>query len=213
MGPRLVASQPGPGIDRSDAVVQHNLPRSLNSFVGREQELRELGPILDSAPLVTLVGAGGVGKTRLARELARLHAANYADGAWLVELAELTEPELVAGAVAAAVGVPSVEPRDTVAALEEYLRDRHVLLVLDNCEHLVGACAELLSSLLRSCPELHVLATSREPLAITGEIIWLLRPLRLPDPNGQLSASKLTELAAVKLFVDRARAVNPSVDL
>ena len=154
-----------------------------------------------------------MGKTRLARELARLHAASYADGAWLVELAELTEPSRVADAVASVVGFPAAQPGDRVEALKEYLRHKQMLLVFDNCEHLVGACAELLSSLLRTCPRLHILATSREPLAITGEIIWLLRPLQLPDPNVRLSTDQLHELAAVKLFVERARAVNPSVDL
>jgi len=191
----------------------HNLPRALNSFVGREQEMRELGPILASAPVVTLVGAGGVGKTRLARELARVHAARYADGAWLVELAELAEPSLVAAAIAAVVGLPTVHARDTVAVLTDYLRPRHMLLVLDNCEHLIGACAELLIHLLRVCPQLHILATSREPLAINGEIIWLLRPLQLPDPDARLSVDEITELPAVKLFVERARAVNPSLNL
>ncbi len=213
IGPRLLATPPGTGVDRSEGVPRHNLPRSLNSFVGREAEMREIGVMLATAPLLTLVGAGGVGKTRLARELARLHAASYADGAWLVELAELTEPSRVADAVASVVGLPAAQPGDRVEALKEYLRHKQMLLVFDNCEHLVGACAELLSSLLRTCPRLHILATSREPLAITGEIIWLLRPLQLPDPNVRLSTDQLHELAAVKLFVERARAVNPSVDL
>jgi predicted ATPase/DNA-binding XRE family transcriptional regulator len=210
-GPRLLPSSPVSIRLGDDS--RHNLPRSLNSFVGRDQEMRELGPILETAPLVTVVGAGGVGKTRLGRELARMHAAAFADGAWLVELAELAEPALVAGAVAAAVGMPAVQPRDTLGALTEYLRHKHMLLVLDNCEHLVAACAELLSSLLRVCPNLHVLATSREPLAISGEIIWLLRPLQLPDANVPLSANQVTSTPAVKLFLERARAVNPSLDL
>jgi predicted ATPase/transcriptional regulator with XRE-family HTH domain len=199
--------------DRSSDASLHNLPRSLTSFVGREQEMRDLGPILASAPLVTLVGAGGVGKTRLARELARKHAVRYADGAWLVELAELADPSLLVGAVAGAVGVPPGQSQNSLEALTEYLRPKHMLLLLDNCEHLVAACAELLSSLLRICPHLHILTTSREPLAINGEIIWLVRPLQLPDPNLPLSASEITGLAAVQLFMERARAVNPSVKL
>jgi predicted ATPase/DNA-binding XRE family transcriptional regulator len=210
-GPRLLPSSPVSTRAGDDS--RHNLPRSLNSFVGREQEMAELAPILETAPLVTVVGAGGVGKSRLGRELARQHAAAFADGAWLVELAELAEPSLVAGAVAAAVGMPAIQPRDTLAVLTEYLRHKHMLLVLDNCEHLVTACAELLSSLLRVCPNLHVLATSREPLVINGEIIWLLRPLQLPDPNVVQSASQITSAAAAQLFLERARAVNPSLDL
>jgi non-specific serine/threonine protein kinase len=210
-GPRLLTDPPG-SILPIDA-PRHNLPRALNSFVGREQEVNELGTILASAPLVTLVGVGGVGKTRLARELAHVHAVAYADGAWLVELAELADPTLVAGAIAAAVGLATIDVRDTMSVLTDYLRPRHMLLVLDNCEHLIGACAELLSHLLRVCPHLHILATSREPVAINGEIIWLLRPLELPDPNTPLSAIEITDLAAVKLFVERARAVNPSISL
>jgi predicted ATPase len=207
--PRLVSAA------RSEAPEEprHNLPRALNSFVGRELEMHELGPILASAPLVTLVGAGGVGKTRLARELARVHAARYADGAWLVEFAELADPSLVAGAIAAIVGLPTVHAHDAVAVLTDYLRPRHMLLVLDNCEHLIGACADLLVQLLRVCPHLHILATSREPLAINGEILWLLRPLELPDPNARLSADEITSLPAIKLFVERAKAVNPSINL
>jgi non-specific serine/threonine protein kinase len=211
--PRPSTSVPRTIGDRSDTASRHNFPRSLNSFVGRDQELRELGPMLATAPLVSIVGAGGVGKTRLARELARRQAGAYADGAWLVELAELTEPSMVADAVAATVGLPLLQPALMVDALASYLRPRHMLLVLDNCEHVVGGCADLLSSLLRTCPELHVLATSREPLAISGEIIWLLRPLKLPDPNLTLSARQITDLPAVRLFVERARAVNPSLDL
>jgi predicted ATPase/transcriptional regulator with XRE-family HTH domain len=218
VGPRLISAPLTPGVDHSDAASRHNLPRSLNSFVGREAEMRELGSILTTAPLVTLVGAGGVGKTRLARELARLHAANYVDGAWLVELAELTDPSLITEAVASALGLPPARevvrrPGEQVSTLTQYLRDKHMLLVFDNCEHLVGACAELLSSLLRMCPQLHILATSREPLVISGEIIWLLRPFQLPDPKVPLSAGQLNQLAAVRLFVERARAVNSSIDL
>ncbi|MDQ6675227.1 MAG: helix-turn-helix domain-containing protein [Chloroflexota bacterium] len=186
----------------------HNLPRSLISIVGRELELVELAGALSTAPLLTLVGSGGVGKTRLAQELVRNQAATYADGSWLVELAGLTDPALVPGAVAAAVGLRDTHTQDMTQTLTEYLKPRHVLLVLDNCEHLADVCAQLVGALLGACPRLQVLATSRQPLAIAGEVIWRVPPLQLPDLQQSQSLEQIASAAAVQLFLERARAVN-----
>ncbi len=193
----------GEGVRRA----KHNLPRALTSFIGREPELAELGPILSSAPLLTLVGPGGVGKTRLAQELVRTHLADYADGCWVVELAGLADPALLPDAVAAALGLRDFHAGDTTAMLAEYLRSKQLLIVLDNCEHLIAACAELAARVLRVCPYLHVIATSREPLAITGETIWRVPPLEVPAQLDEL-CDELTQTPAVRLFVDRAQAVN-----
>jgi predicted ATPase/transcriptional regulator with XRE-family HTH domain len=187
----------------------HNLPRSINSFVGRERDVAELGPLIGQAPLVTLLGAGGIGKTRLAQEIARLQAGQFPDGAWLVQLAELTDPSMLADAIASAVGLHNGSTRNPGSLLAEYLRPKRLLLVLDNCEHLVGGCAEMVVQLLQDCPHLHVIATSRESLGIEGEIIWPVRSLEVPDLEAPLSTSQLARTPAVRLFVERATAVNP----
>jgi non-specific serine/threonine protein kinase len=186
----------------------HNLPRTLSSFIGRERELDELRLVLSTAPLLTLVGTGGVGKTRLALELAREQLANYADGVWLVELAGVVDAAVIPGAVANAVGLHDAEAHDVTVSLTEHLGPKHILLVLDNCEHLVDACARLAAHLLRRCPRLHILATSREPLAIDGEIAWRVPPLDLPDLLHGLSPEEMTRTAAVRLFVERVHAAN-----
>jgi non-specific serine/threonine protein kinase len=204
--PRREPAPAGPQPERP----KHNLPRSLTSFIGRERELRDLEQLLHEAPLLTLVGAGGVGKTRLAHELVRAQAGAYADGSWLVELASLVDPALVPGAVASAVGLRDFQARNTVDLLSEYLQPKQLLLVLDNCEHLVAACADLVAHLLRVCPGVRVLATSREPLALAGERIWSVPPLELPEPGQPVSAEQMARLAATRLFIERARAVNGS---
>jgi non-specific serine/threonine protein kinase len=178
----------------NDVAGQHNVPRSLTSFVGRDRELGELSALLESAPLLTLVGAGGVGKTRLAHELVRTRAGSYADGSWVVEVSELADSELLPGAAAEAVGLHDQHTRNVTGMLATYLERKHVLLLLDNCEHLIDACAELVAHLLRACPGLQVLATSREPLSIPGEVTFVVQPLELPT--------------AARLFVERATAAN-----
>jgi predicted ATPase/DNA-binding SARP family transcriptional activator len=176
------------------AELRHNLPAALASFVGRDRELAEVEQLLRERRLVTLTGLGGTGKTRLALEAARRQVDAWTDGVWLVDLTELGEESLVPGAVAAALGVPEEAPEQ----LMRHARPLELLLVLDNCEHVVDACAELVHSLLRACPNVRVLATSRVPLGVRGELDYALDPL--------------AEDAAVRLFLDRAAAVRRDVD-
>jgi non-specific serine/threonine protein kinase len=192
--------------------VRTNVPRLLTALFGREQEVAIIAQAMRTTPLVTLVGAGGIGKTRLAHELARRHASTYPDGAWLVELADLTDPATALGAVASAVGLGNARTPVSLEVLTEHLRTKHLLLILDNCDHLVSACADLVRHLLRACPDLHVLATSREPLAI-GELLWIVRPLEVPDARLEQSAEEIAATAAVRLFVDRARAISPRFEV
>ena len=157
---------------RSPGRPPHNLPSELSSFVGREKELPEVRRLLENNRLLTLTGSGGCGKSRLALAAASELVERFEDGVWMVELASLAELSLVPQAVAFTLGVRERPGRSLTEALSDYLRTRNLLLILDNCEHLVEACAELAEALLHSCPGLRVLATSREALGITGEISW-----------------------------------------
>jgi predicted ATPase/DNA-binding CsgD family transcriptional regulator len=189
------------------------LPLPLTSFVGRERELAEVRRLLRTVRLLTLTGTGGVGKTRLALTAAGALAGAYPDGVRLVELAALTDANLVPRAVAGVLGVPEQARRTLPDVLVDALRHRRLLLVLDNCERLVAACAALTDSLLRACPGLVILATSREPLGVAGEITWRVPSLLLPDPRVRWSIEQLTEYDAVQLFLERARAVVPDFAL
>jgi len=182
-----------------------NLPAPLTSFVGRDAELAELAGLMARHRLVTLVGAGGTGKTRLAGEAAADTSGAYPDGVWWVELASLGDADLVAGAVMAALGLEDTRP-DPVVRVIAYLRERQALLILDNCEHLLAAAADLTAAVLASCPQLSVLATSREPLGIGGEAVWRLPPLSLPEPTGSVPADvdSILDTEAVRLFAERA---------
>lgn len=187
----------------------HNLPRQLTSFVGREWEMAAVTQRLASAPLVTLLGTGGVGKTRLALQVAAEQMEAYPDGVWLVELASLRDPNLVALTVALTLGLREEAGHAVVETLQKYLSEKRALLLLDNCEHLIGACASLAADLLRACPNLTILATSREPLHIPGEQLWRLPSLTLPEREpGQAGEKDGTALLAacdsVRLFVERA---------
>jgi non-specific serine/threonine protein kinase len=193
---------------RGDGRPSHNLPLRLTSFVGRERVLAEVQALLHEHRLVTLVGAPGVGKTRLGLHVAATLLNAYPDGAWLVELAPLSDPALVPQAVADVLGVREQPGRALAASLAEHLHRRGLLLLLDNCEHLVGAVATLAEALLRTCPDLRILATSREPLAIEGEATWRVPSLAFPDlprAHATLPARALAEYEAVRLFVERAR--------
>lgn len=190
-----------------------NLPAQLTSFVGRERELVEVRRLLETSRLVTLTGAGGSGKTRLALEAAAGSIDAFPDGIWLVELAPLSEPALIPSAVAAALGMVDDKDLSLIDALASYLRDRCLLLLLDNCEHLIAEAARVANVLLQNCPKLSILATSREPLGMAGETVWLAPILSLPPPDEQLSVHSLAEYDAIRLFVERAAAVLPSFAL
>lgn len=190
---------------------KHNLPLRRSSFVGRERETKDLARLVLEPPPVTLVGPGGVGKTRLALHVAERLRASFPDGAWLVELASLDEPGLVPQVVARELGVEESAGRSPLASLERALRSKRLLLVLDNCEHLLEACAGLADRLLARSEGLRVLATSREALGVEGEQVWPLPALSLPSSESELEASELLGYSAPRLFAERARAVNPKL--
>ena len=190
-----------------------SLPAATSSFVGRERALGELRAFLRGTRLLTLVGTGGVGKTRLALELARTAESSHPDGTALVELAALADPALVPDAIAAALDVRALSGQTPIDAVVDQLAPSSLLLVLDNCEHLVGTVARLAETLLRSAPGLTILATSREPLHVPGEVVFRVPSLCIPDPEHGLPASDLLEYEAVRLFVERAAAAAPGFAL
>ena len=187
----------------------HNLPLQLTSFVGRERELVEVGRLLARHRLVTLTGAGGCGKTRLALQAAADGLDAWPDGVWFVDLAPLTDPALVPQAALAALGLGEAPGRPPLERLTDALRPGRALLLLDNCEHLVGACAALAEHLLRACPRLGLLATSRELLGGAGEAVWRVPSLAVPDPDGLPDPAALGRSPAVRLFAERARLRRP----
>jgi predicted ATPase/class 3 adenylate cyclase len=182
----------------------HGFPAVLTSFVGRAGPVREVAGLLGECRLVTVTGPGGVGKTRLAGEVARRVAGRFADGVWLVELAPAGDPVLVPAVVAAALGVRGQPGVPAAEALAGVLARLQLLLVLDNCEHVIGAAAELCGGLLAAADDLQILATSREPLAVAGEARYRLGPLTVPGPDERAEGAE-----AVALFADRARRADP----
>lgn len=191
----------------------HRLPRQLTPLIGREHDLSETARLLEATPLLTLSGTAGVGKTRLALEAAARNADQFDVGITFVELARLSDPSLLIAAVGAACAVPGDSLDSLADALAEHLMEHKLLLVLDNCEHLVDAVAEMVATLLQRCPALAVLTTSREPLDIDGEVIWRVAPLGIPPAAQSARAHELLESPAVRLFLDRARAAEPDFTL
>ena len=198
---------------RESGLPPNNLPLELSSFVGREKELAEVRRLLEDSRLLTLTGPGGCGKTRLALVAAGNLVGGFEDGAWLVELASLADPALVQGAVASALGVREQPGSPSIEPLSGYLRTKKMLLVLDNCEHLVEACTVLCEALLRTCPNLRILATSREAFGIIGETRLSVPPLTLPDPRHLPAVEDVARYEAAKLFEERAKAVEPKFAL
>ena len=192
-------------------VVRHNLPIPATSLIGRDDDLERLLGFLETARLATLLGPGGSGKTRLAIEAAHRVVDEFGDGAWLVRLDDLLDPELLAATVGAVVAMPEDRDRTVAATLSAFLSEKRALLILDNCEHLIGAVAGLVESLLADCPALVVMATSQEALNVTGEQRVPVPPLQLPGDTGS-PFDDIEVVPAVQLFLERAAAINPDVD-
>ncbi|MGH2453760.1 MAG: ATP-binding protein, partial [bacterium] len=190
-----------------------NVPRVLTTFVGREQELHDVLRLLRGARLITLTGPGGVGKTRLALTVADHLTPKGADEACLADLTPLRDPSLVPLTVATAVGIPEERGKPILTTLAEDLQDRRLCLVLDGCDHLLAGCLPLVERLLRQCPDLRILATSREVLGIGGETVYRVPPLSLPAAEEPPTAAGSVRSPAVRLFLDRARSVLPAFQL
>jgi non-specific serine/threonine protein kinase len=196
-----------------------NLPAPLSTFIGRQSEIAAVKQLLAEYRLLTLTGPGGCGKTRLALRVGSELDGSYPDGVWLVELASLTDEALVPQEVAAALGVRGRGGQAIVDTLLAHLRARTALLILDNCEHLIGAAASLAATLLAICPNIRLLATSREPLGVPGEAVWAVPPLALPQrqpwrgPAGEAMLTVFERSEAIQLFVARARAASPAFAL
>ena len=195
------------------SAVLPRLPIPLTRFVGREGEVAQIRRLLATTRLLTLTGTGGIGKTRLALQAATELTGSYPDGVWLVELAPLVDPALIPEAVASSLEIRKQPGSPLERTLADALRPRRLVLVLDNCEHLVTACAELADALLRACPNLRILATSREPLGIGGETVWRVPPLSLPTPLGPSKVVALQQSEAGQLFLERANAALPGFEL
>ena len=211
--PTSTARPPGSSPEEMPSAPRHNLPASRSSFVGRERELAQIKRELAATRLLTLTGAGGSGKTRLAIEVAYDLVGAYRGGVWLVELAPLSEGALVPQAVAGTLGVSERAGQPLLKTLVEVLRTKEMLLLVDNCEHLVEEAASLVDELLESCASLRVLATSREALCVEGELRWPVPTLSVPDAHRALSMRELESSESVRLFAERARSREPAFAL
>jgi predicted ATPase/class 3 adenylate cyclase/DNA-binding CsgD family transcriptional regulator len=195
---------------RSLESTPNNLPVQLTSFIGRDFELRRVRELLVESRLLTLTGSGGCGKTRLATEAAAAASDRYPDGVWWVELAPVTDADAVGPAVLAALDVRDAKGRSPLERVTDHIGAGTALVVLDNCEHLLDACAELVDTVLRRCPHTDVLTTSREPLGVAGESVWRVPALSLPKREGSREPASLTTFDGVRLFIDRAAKVRPN---
>jgi predicted ATPase/class 3 adenylate cyclase/Tfp pilus assembly protein PilF len=198
---------------RSLSAFAHNLPEQLTTFIGREIELSEIKHLLFQTRLLTLTGSGGSGKTRLALQAAADVVDRFTNGVWFVDVSAVADQHLVASTVATALRLREQPGQTMLETLIDFLRPKRFLIILDNCEQIVGACADLADKLLRACPELHILATSREGLGIAGETSWRVPSLSIPSNQDLRSFEKLADTASVRLFVDRAASVVPGFTL
>jgi len=198
---------------KSLEVHPNNFPSLLTNFIGREQEMEMVRQLMDSTRLLTLTGPGGTGKTRLSLEVANQIVENFPDGAWLVELAPLSNPNLLNQTVAMVLNVREQPGRSLQDTLIEALRPKQLLLILDNCEHLIDACARLTAELLRACAQIKIITSSREMLGIPGEMVQRVPSLSLPDLEEQTTFEQIARSEAVRLFVDRAAGLRPDFEL
>jgi predicted ATPase len=225
LGPQAIATIPGrgfrftPQVEPSESPScplpprNHNLPAQLNSFIGREREIAELKKMLASSRLVTLTSSGGTGKSRLSLQVAYELLADYPEGVWFIELAPVADGRRVPQAVASVLGVKEDAGRPVVEALIRFVRDRRILIILDNCEHLMQACADLAKQMLQAGPNVKILASSREQLRVAGEVNYPLPALAVPERHESVAAEDLAKYEAVRLFVDRAVAAQPAFAL
>jgi len=197
-------------VDRPQNLASLPLPAQLTSFIGRERETTEVKQLLASSRLVTLTGAGGCGKTRLALRVASDLLDHYTDGVRWVELAPLADATLLPQAIAKALNTVEQPGRALLDVILDLLHAKRLLLVLDNCEHLASACAEFAHDALCDAPQVSILATSREPLAVTGEMLYPVAPLALP-PKSQIT--DIAPFDSIRLFVERARGILPNFTL
>ncbi|MET7328362.1 LuxR C-terminal-related transcriptional regulator [Nonomuraea sp. NPDC005650] len=194
--------------------VSCHLPAELNSFIGRRHEIAEVKRLLSDARLVTLIGVGGVGKTRLAMRVGFDLRRSYPDGVWLVELAALESPELLVQSVMEFLEIQDRSVRPPIEVLTDHLRDKKMLLILDNCEHLLDECASVAETLMRAAPGLRILATSRQPLGVVGEQMMAVPPLPMPDFDiSRSSTDSLKQFDAIRLFADRSQSVLPGFEI
>jgi non-specific serine/threonine protein kinase len=193
--------------------LRHNLPSQLTGFVGRTGEVEDAKRLLSSRRLLTLTGAGGVGKTRLALRMAEGVVEEYPDGVWLVDLATLSDGALVVQTAASILGVREAPSHPLSATLLSFLEQKNLLIILDNCEHLTSACAAFAAMVLRRCPDVKILAASRVPLGVSGETVWSVPPLAFPDSRRLPPLENLAEYEAVKLFLERTAAIQPAFAL
>ena len=195
------------------ASFNHNLPAQLTSFIGREKEIDEIKKLIATNRIVTLTGSGGAGKTRLSLQVGMECLNQFSNGVWLAELAPVTDPILVPQTVLSIFNLREDSHRSLLEVLIEYLRAKTLLLIIDNCEHLIEACAQISVDLLQACPQLKILASSREALGIAGEAAYRVPSLNTPDPADLPALDRLEEVDSIRLFIERAATAKPGFTL
>jgi len=194
-------------------LFSHNLPAQLTSFIGREKEIDEVRNLVDTHRIVTLTGSGGAGKTRLSLQVATKCLDQFSNGVWLAELAPVADPTLISQTLLSIFNLREDSHRTTLEVLIDYLRAKTILLLLDNCEHLIEACARISEDLLHACPKLKILASSREALGIAGEVSYRVPSLATPNPGNLPPLEKLLNVDSIRLFIERATTAKPDFAL